>query len=58
MAAQAEIVAKLSDSFEKARTSGDLLFFPSTLHTHAENGVEVRSACVLLTLILIRVSVG
>ena len=58
MAAQAEIVAKLSDSFEKARTSGDLLFFPSTLHTHAENGVEVRSVRVLPALLLIQLSAG
>ncbi|KAI1785774.1 HIT-like protein [Ganoderma leucocontextum] len=42
MVAHADIVAKLSDSFEKARTSGDLLFFPSTLHTHAENGIEFQ----------------
>ncbi|TBU24517.1 HIT-like protein [Dichomitus squalens] len=42
MAAQKEIVAKLSDSFEKARSSGDLLFFPSTTHHHEENGVEFQ----------------
>ena len=36
-----EIIAKLSDSFDKARDEGDLLFFPSTVHNHKEYGVEV-----------------
>ena len=42
MSTHKEIVAKLVENFGKARESGDLLFFPSTVHTHAENGVEVR----------------
>ena len=42
MSAHKGIVAKLVENFDKARESGDLLFFPSTVHTHAENGVEVR----------------
>ncbi|KIP10933.1 hypothetical protein PHLGIDRAFT_28233 [Phlebiopsis gigantea 11061_1 CR5-6] len=35
-----EIIAKLSDGFNKARDEGDLLFFPSTIHNHKEYGVE------------------
>ncbi|KAI0793174.1 HIT-like domain-containing protein [Abortiporus biennis] len=35
-----EIISKLPEGFNKANESGDLLFFPSTLHKHAENGVE------------------
>lgn len=38
-----EIVAKLDSQFEKARGSGDLLFFPSTVHKHTDVGVDVRS---------------
>jgi len=38
-----EVVAKLDSQFEKARESGDLLFFPSTVHKHADAGVDVRS---------------
>ena len=36
-----EIVAKLDSKFEKARESGDLLFFPSTVHKHTDVGVDV-----------------
>jgi len=36
-----EIVAKLDSQFEKARESGDLLFFPSTVHKHTDVGVDV-----------------
>ncbi|KZT41511.1 HIT-like protein [Sistotremastrum suecicum HHB10207 ss-3] len=36
----AEILARLPTSFSKARDSGDLLFFPSTVHRHQEGGVE------------------
>jgi len=35
-----EIVAKLDSQFERARESGDLLFFPSTVHKHADVGVD------------------
>ena len=38
-----EIVAKLDSQFEKARESGDLLFFPSTVHKHTDVGIDVRS---------------
>lgn len=38
----AEIISKLEDSFVKAQDAGELLFFPSTVHTHEEYGVEVR----------------
>lgn len=41
-----EIFSKLSDSFGKAQQSGDLLFFPSTIHKHAEYGVEVCKSSV------------
>ena len=37
-----EIVAKLGPQFERARESGDLLFFPSTVHKHTDVGVDVR----------------
>jgi len=37
-----EIIAKLDSQFEKARQSGDLLFFPSTVHKHTDVGVDVR----------------
>ncbi|GJE92278.1 ATP adenylyltransferase-like protein [Phanerochaete sordida] len=36
----AQIIAKLPERFEKANAEGDLLFFPSTIHTHEEHGVE------------------
>ena len=38
-----EIVARLDSQFERARESGDLLFFPSTIHKHTDVGVDVRS---------------
>ena len=37
-----EIIAKLGSQFEKARESGDLLFFPSTVHKHTDAGIDVR----------------
>ncbi|RDX41812.1 HIT-like protein [Lentinus brumalis] len=42
MSTHKEILAKLPEHFDKARESGDLLFFPSSVHTHAENGVEFQ----------------
>ena len=36
------IINRLSEQFTKARDAGDLLFFPSTVHSHEEAGVEVR----------------
>ncbi|RPD76759.1 HIT-like protein [Lentinus tigrinus ALCF2SS1-7] len=42
MATHKEILAKLEKNFDSARESGDLLFFPSEVHTHAENGVEFQ----------------
>lgn len=38
-----EILAKVDSQFEKARESGDLLFFPSTVYKHTDIGVDVRS---------------
>ena len=46
MAAHKEIIAKLPESFDKAQEAGDLFFFPSTVHTHAEHGVDVSSRFV------------
>ncbi|KAI0762132.1 HIT-like protein [Trametes elegans] len=40
MSTHEEILAKVPDAFEKAREAGDLLFFPSTVHTHKEHDVE------------------
>ncbi|KAI0339771.1 hypothetical protein BDW22DRAFT_1335536 [Trametopsis cervina] len=36
----AEIIAQLPAGFERAKEAGDVLFFPSTVHTHNEFGVE------------------
>ncbi|KAI0630099.1 ATP adenylyltransferase-domain-containing protein [Trametes polyzona] len=38
--AQEAILAKLPAAFDKAQASGDLLFFPSTVHKHKEHDVE------------------
>lgn len=35
-----EIIAKIPSSFDNAVNSGDLLFFPSTIHKHPEGHVE------------------
>lgn len=35
------IISQITDSFDKANESGDLLFFPSTIHHHEESGVQV-----------------
>ncbi|CDO72749.1 hypothetical protein BN946_scf184994.g1 [Trametes cinnabarina] len=40
MSTHDEIIAKLPEAFEKARVSGDLLFFPSTIHVHREHDVD------------------
>lgn len=42
-----EILGKLDSQFEKARESGDLSFFPSTVHKHTDIGVDVTSSLVL-----------
>ncbi|KAH8107239.1 ATP adenylyltransferase-domain-containing protein [Cristinia sonorae] len=34
------IIKDLPERFQKAKESGDLLFFPSTIHKHVEGGVE------------------
>lgn len=39
--AHAELVRQIPTSYEKAVTSGDLLFFPSTVHKHVDVDVEV-----------------
>lgn len=38
--AHAELVRQIPTSYEKAVTSGDLLFFPSTVHKHVDVDVE------------------
>ncbi|RDB24926.1 Diadenosine 5',5'''-P1,P4-tetraphosphate phosphorylase 2 [Hypsizygus marmoreus] len=35
-----DIIALISESFNKARNSGDLFFFPSTLTRHTDAGIE------------------
>ena len=42
-----QIVAKLPESFDKARESGDVLFFESTVQKHEEYGVEVSKSTSL-----------
>jgi hypothetical protein len=42
-----QIIAKLSQRFDKAKESGDLLFFPSTIQKHEEYGVEVSKSTVI-----------
>lgn len=36
-----ELIAKLQSSFENARNTGDLVFFPSTVVTHNDSDIEV-----------------
>ncbi|TFY66347.1 hypothetical protein EVG20_g4738 [Dentipellis fragilis] len=45
-----QIISALPSSFEKARTAGDLLFFPSEVHEHEDCGVkfEIRLCPALL----------
>ncbi|KAL7281424.1 hypothetical protein ACG7TL_004737 [Trametes sanguinea] len=40
MSTHDQIIAKLPEAFDKARESGDLLFFPSTVHVHREHDVD------------------
>ncbi|KAI0369663.1 hypothetical protein BV20DRAFT_967644 [Pilatotrama ljubarskyi] len=42
MSVQEEILRKLPEAFDKAREAGDLLFFPSSVHTHKEHDVEFQ----------------
>ncbi|KAL0578298.1 bifunctional AP-4-A phosphorylase/ADP sulfurylase [Marasmius crinis-equi] len=35
-----EIISKVSTQYEQALASGDLFFFPSTVHNHSESGIE------------------
>ena len=44
-----EVLAKLDSQFERARESGDLLFFPSTVHKHTDVGVDVSFLLFPLT---------
>lgn len=41
-----EIIKRLPESFEHARAGGDLLFFPSSIHTHNEIGVDVSPSFI------------
>ncbi|KAA1476064.1 hypothetical protein DENSPDRAFT_806627 [Dentipellis sp. KUC8613] len=45
-----QIISAIPSSFEKARTAGDLLFFPSEVHEHEDCGVkfEIRLCPALL----------
>ncbi|KAI0074645.1 hypothetical protein K474DRAFT_1647701 [Panus rudis PR-1116 ss-1] len=40
MSTHAEIINSLPERFAKAQESGDLLFFPSSVNKHSEDGVE------------------
>ena len=44
LATHEEIIARLPEAFDKAQEAGDLYFFPSTVHKHVENDVEVSPA--------------
>ncbi|KAJ8077213.1 bifunctional AP-4-A phosphorylase/ADP sulfurylase [Marasmius tenuissimus] len=35
-----EVIAKIPSQYEQALDAGDLFFFPSTVHTHSESGIE------------------
>ena len=35
------IISALRPAFEKGKESGDLLFFPSQVHTHQDLGIDV-----------------
>lgn len=35
------IISLIRPAFEKGRASGDLLFFPSEVHTHRDLGIDV-----------------
>lgn len=35
------LISKLQSSFENAHHTGDLYFFPSTVSTHSDSGIEV-----------------
>jgi len=35
------IVSAIRPAFEKGKASGDLLFFPSEVHTHKDLGIDV-----------------
>ena len=37
-----DILTKIPSSFKAGVESGDLFFFPSTVQTHVEAGIEVR----------------
>jgi len=37
-----DIILKVSTCFDKALDTKDILFFPSTITTHIDSGVEVR----------------
>ena len=42
------IVSAIRPAFEKGKASGDLLFFPSEVHTYKDLGIDVRKATILL----------
>lgn len=39
----AEIITRIPTQFAKAKQDGDLFFYPSTVHSHTEIGIDVRS---------------
>lgn len=38
------IVSAIRPAFEKGKASGDLLFFPSEVHTYKDLGIDVRKS--------------
>jgi ATP adenylyltransferase len=38
----ADIIAKIPSRYRKAKESGDLLFFPSTVDRHRETNIDVE----------------
>ena len=41
------IVSAIRPAFEKGKASGDLLFFPSEVHTHSDLGIDVGKSTTL-----------
>ncbi|KAI0051872.1 HIT-like protein [Auriscalpium vulgare] len=42
MSSHAQIITSVPAAFEKGKASGDLLFFPSEVHTYAEAGIDFQ----------------
>ncbi|KAI0062878.1 ATP adenylyltransferase [Artomyces pyxidatus] len=40
--AHSQIISAIPDAFERGKASGDLLFFPSEIHTHSDGGIDFQ----------------